>query len=58
MDETEAQEALEKAVTAIRERWEPETTARNLSLIRAAREARGTAPAWATDVEQELRKRA
>jgi MAP3K TRAFs-binding domain len=58
MDETAAQEALEKAVTAIREPWEPKTTARNLSLIRAAREARGTAPAWATTMQQELQKRA
>jgi hypothetical protein len=58
MDETEAEQALEKAVAAIREPWEPKTTARNLSLIRAAREARGQAPAWATTAEQELLKRA
>jgi tetratricopeptide (TPR) repeat protein len=58
MDEAEAQKALQKAVTKIREPWEPKTTARNLSLIRAAREARGAAPAWATKVEEELLKRA
>jgi tetratricopeptide (TPR) repeat protein len=58
MDEAEARKALQKAVTKIREPWEPKTTTRNLSLIRAAREARGTAPAWATKVEEELLKRA
>jgi hypothetical protein len=58
MDEAEARKALQKAVTKIREPWEPKTTARNLSLIRAAREARGAAPAWATKVEEELLKRA
>jgi tetratricopeptide (TPR) repeat protein len=58
VDETEARKALQKTVTKIREPWEPKTTARNLSLIRAARDARGTAPAWATTIEQELLKRA
>jgi MAP3K TRAFs-binding domain len=58
MDEAEARKALQKTVTKIREPWEPKTTARNLSLIRAAREARGTAPPWATKVEEELLKRA
>jgi hypothetical protein len=47
-----------RAVTKIRKPWEPKATARNLSLIRAAREARGTAPAWATKMEEELLKRA
>jgi hypothetical protein len=58
MDEVEAKKALQKTVTKIREPWEPKTTARNLSLIRAARETRGTAPAWATAAEQELLKKA
>jgi tetratricopeptide (TPR) repeat protein len=57
MDELEARKALQKAVTRIREPWEPKTTVRNLSLIRVAREDRGTAPPWATNVEQELQKR-
>jgi tetratricopeptide (TPR) repeat protein len=57
MDELEARKALQKAVTKIREPWEPRTTVRNLSLIRAAREGRGAAPVWATNVEQELQKR-
>jgi tetratricopeptide (TPR) repeat protein len=58
MDEAEAKKALQRAVTKFREPWELMTTARNLSLIRAAREAQGTAPAWATKVEEELQKRA
>jgi tetratricopeptide (TPR) repeat protein len=57
MDEAEARKALQKAVTKIREPWEPKTTVRNLSLIRTAREERGTAPAWAKEIEQELQKR-
>jgi tetratricopeptide (TPR) repeat protein len=57
-DEAEARKTLQNAVTKIREPWEPKTTARNLSLIRTAREARGTAPAWATKMEEELLKRA
>jgi tetratricopeptide (TPR) repeat protein len=57
LDEAEARRALQKAVTRIREAWEPKTTVRNLSLIRASREQRGAAPAWATELEQELQKR-
>jgi MAP3K TRAFs-binding domain len=47
-DENGATDALAKGVAVIREHWEPETTARNLRLIREAREARGEAPPWAT----------
>jgi len=57
-DEKAAMDALAKALAAIREPWEPQTTARNLQLIREAREARGEAPAWATDVEEELKRKA
>jgi hypothetical protein len=57
-DENGATAALAKAVTVIREHWEPETTARNLRLIREAREARGEAPPWATDIERELDRKA
>jgi tetratricopeptide (TPR) repeat protein len=57
MDELETRKALQKALTKIREPWEPKTTVRNLSLIRAAREDRGAAPVWARNVEQELQKR-
>lgn len=49
-----AEEALADTLAAVREAWEPETTARNLSLIRAARTRRGEATEWALDVESEL----
>jgi hypothetical protein len=53
-DEETAQAALADALASVRERWEPETTARNLRLIRDVRERRGTHPAWATVVEAAL----
>jgi tetratricopeptide (TPR) repeat protein len=49
--------ALEQALPSIRESWEPETTARNLRLIREARERRGVKVAWADEVEAELVKK-
>lgn len=58
MNEAQAFAALEQALPAIRERWEPETTARNLSLIRKTRERRGFVVPWAQQVETELMKRA
>lgn len=57
-DEAAARDATGSALAAVRENWEPETTARNLALIRAARAAVGDAPAWADDIEQALRARA
>jgi hypothetical protein len=42
----------------VRESWEPESTAKNLSHIRAARERRGQADPWAADVEATLMRRA
>lgn len=57
-DEDGAAEALGNALAAVREVWEPETTARNLRLIREARERRGDAAPWAAEVERELDKRA
>ncbi len=50
--------ALGDALAAVREKWEPETTARNLRLIREARKRRGENLAWALEAEQELEKRA
>lgn len=41
---------------AVREAWEPETTLRNLRLIREARERRGEAVTFEREVEQELGK--
>jgi hypothetical protein len=57
-DENGAMDALAKAVAVIREPWEPETTARNLLLIRKAREARGETQPWATEIEEELNRKA
>jgi hypothetical protein len=57
-DEEAAMEAAGNALAAVRESWEPETTARNLALIRAARAARGDEVAWAEVIEQDLDKRA
>lgn len=53
-DEGAAVAALADALAAIRETWEPETTARNLRLIREAREHRGETLPWAPGVEQAL----
>src|SRR5262245_30013245 len=56
--QAQASSALGKALAAVREKWEPETTARNLRLIREARERRGDAVPWASEIEKELDKRA
>lgn len=57
-DENAAATQLANALAAVREVWEPETTARNLSLIRDAREERGEDVAWTREVEDELVKQA
>jgi len=57
-DEQEAVAALGDALAIVREKWEPETTARNLRLIREARERRGDPVAWAFEVEGALDQRA
>lgn len=57
-DEPAAASALGQALDCIREPWEPETTARNLRLIREAREPRGTADPWAAEMEQALEQAA
>jgi len=57
-DEPAAMEAATHALAAVRENWEPETTARNLALIRNARSARGDAVEWASKIEEALDKRA
>ncbi len=56
-DEQRAEEWLTGALAAVREPWEPETTARNLRLIREAREQRNERAAWITEVEEVLRHR-
>ena len=54
----EASAALAKTLAAVREIWEPETTARNLDLICKARERRGEDLPWARDAVQALVRRA
>jgi hypothetical protein len=53
-DEPGANEALGQALATIREPWEPETTLRNLLLIRDARKRRDEEPPWAAVIESEL----
>lgn len=53
-DEGKAAQALGDALAVVRESWEPETTLRNLRLIREAREKRGEDVPWAKEVEDEL----
>lgn len=53
-DRDGALDALGDALDRMREKWEGETTARNLRLIREARERRGEDAAWIADVEKRL----
>ena len=55
-DEERAMTALGNALAAVREKWEPQTTLRNLRLISEARERRGEIRSWAKAVERELEK--
>lgn len=57
-DQNAASSALKDALAAVREPWEPETTARNLGLIREARARRGEDVAWIEEIERELAKAA
>jgi tetratricopeptide (TPR) repeat protein len=56
-NQKEARTYLRKSLILIRETWEPETTARNLRLIREAREKRNEDTAWIKKVEEELLKK-
>jgi tetratricopeptide (TPR) repeat protein len=54
-DEQAATDALGNALASVREKWEPETTLRNLRLIREARERRQeVTPEWIKEIEGEL----
>ena len=53
-DRDEAIAGARAALAAVREPWEPESTAYNLSLIREARAARGETVEWADELEREL----
>ncbi len=55
-DEQAALDMAGKAIAAIREVWEPETTLRNLKLIREAREHRNEDTEWMNDIEAGLRQ--
>ncbi len=48
----EASSALANALANVREPWEPEPTARNLRLIREARERRGDDVSWERQIEE------
>lgn len=52
----EAQRALGMAIATIREKWEPETTANNIRMIREARESRGIECEWVKNIEIALNK--
>jgi MAP3K TRAFs-binding domain len=55
-DKNAASIALTSALAAVREPWEPESTANNLRLIRDAREERGETLDWTDDIERELHR--
>ncbi len=57
-DEQKATSAAGDALASIRESWEPETTVRNLRLIREARERRQEEVPWAREIEGELLRKA
>ena len=57
-DEVAAGDALGNALAAVREVWEPETTGRNLRLIRESLERRREAKPWMHEIETELANRA
>jgi tetratricopeptide (TPR) repeat protein len=57
-DQSRAMDALGNALAAVRESWEPETTARNLRLIREARERRQDEIPWPVEIENELSMKA
>ena len=57
-DEEKATAALADSLAAIREAWEPETTVRNLRLIREAREHRKAEITWTREIERELENKA
>jgi hypothetical protein len=53
-DEDKAAQSLGDALAKVRESWEPETTLRNIRLIRETREKRGEAVDFEKQVEAEL----
>jgi hypothetical protein len=57
-DHDDAHDKLSEATGIAKQSWHIETTARNLSLIRKAREARGEDAAWIAGLESELTRKA
>jgi hypothetical protein len=58
-DEAKGVDALARSLARVRASWEPESTARDLRLIREARQRRGAeSPEWADNAENELLKAA
>jgi uncharacterized protein DUF4071 len=53
-DKPLAIEHMESSLAAVREQWEPETTARNLKMIREARASRGEVVDWIQIIEDNL----
>ena len=53
-EEAAAGEALANAAAVVREKWEPETTVRNLRLIREARQSRKEDLPWMIQIEDAL----
>ena len=56
-NEKDSFKALSDALAAVRENWEPQTTANNLKLIRDARQSRGIAQTWLDEAIQALEQR-
>jgi hypothetical protein len=57
-DKDTTMQALCDALANVREKWEPETTARNVRPIHDPRQARSEPTLFEADVEQTLRSRA
>ena len=57
-DEGQSRTNLIMTLSAVRETWEPETTANNLSLIRQARQERDSAQIWLDEIINELEEAA
>lgn len=57
-DEQKAVGTLGNALANVREVWEPETTVRNLRLIREARERCNETVPWTKEIEDELNRKA
>jgi len=53
-DQQLAEEYLSLSLAAMRERWEPETTARNVRLIREVRASRGEKCEWIQTIEDSM----